>query len=68
MLDVKDVVRRVFVCSNSSPDIYTSQDLYDPVYQELNNGMLMNRFFICSNLFKVHEKYKSDFGNTVIFI
>ncbi|XP_066595018.1 uncharacterized protein pxb [Prorops nasuta] len=38
MLDVKDGGRGVFVCSSPGPDPYTSQDLYNPVYEELSNG------------------------------
>nr|XP_031825286.1 uncharacterized protein LOC116423807 isoform X2 [Nomia melanderi] len=38
MLDVKDTGRGVFVCSSPGPDPYTSQDLYNPVYEELSNG------------------------------
>lgn len=38
MLDVKDSNRGVFVCSSPGPDPYTSQDLYNPVYEELSNG------------------------------
>ncbi|XP_060826053.1 uncharacterized protein LOC132912565 [Bombus pascuorum] len=38
MLDVKDTNRGVFVCSSPGPDPYTSQDLYNPVYEELSNG------------------------------
>ncbi|KAK2578958.1 hypothetical protein KPH14_011162 [Odynerus spinipes] len=38
MLDVKEGGRGVFVCSSPGPDPYTSQDLYNPVYEELSNG------------------------------
>ncbi|XP_051166614.1 uncharacterized protein LOC127284934 isoform X2 [Leptopilina boulardi] len=38
MLDVKDGGRGVFVCSSPGPDPYSSQDLYNPVYEELSNG------------------------------
>ncbi|XP_015176541.1 PREDICTED: uncharacterized protein LOC107066435 isoform X2 [Polistes dominula] len=38
MLDVKESNRGVFVCSSPGPDPYTSQDLYNPVYEELSNG------------------------------
>ncbi|GAB1862723.1 hypothetical protein CAJAP_03802 [Camponotus japonicus] len=38
MLDVKESGRGVFVCSSPGPDPYTSQDLYNPVYEELSNG------------------------------
>ncbi|KAI4495455.1 hypothetical protein M0802_008669 [Mischocyttarus mexicanus] len=38
MLDVKEANRGVFVCSSPGPDPYTSQDLYNPVYEELSNG------------------------------
>ncbi|CAK9808769.1 hypothetical protein ANTPLA_LOCUS5906 [Anthophora plagiata] len=37
MLDVKDTGRGVFVCSSPGPEPYTSQDLYNPVYEELSN-------------------------------
>ena len=40
MLDVKEGGRGVFVCSSPGPDPYTSQDLYNPVYEELSNGKL----------------------------
>lgn len=38
MLDVKEGGRGVFVCSSPGADPYTSQDLYNPVYEELSNG------------------------------
>ncbi|XP_063985293.1 uncharacterized protein LOC135166696 [Diachasmimorpha longicaudata] len=38
MLDVKEGGRGLFVCSSPGPDPYISQDLYNPVYEELNNG------------------------------
>ncbi|XP_014481828.1 PREDICTED: uncharacterized protein LOC106748114 [Dinoponera quadriceps] len=38
MLDVKEGGRGVFVCSSPGPDPYISQDLYNPVYEELSNG------------------------------
>jgi hypothetical protein len=28
----------VFICPPPRPDPYTSQDLYNPVYEELSNG------------------------------
>ena len=33
----------VFICPPPRPDPYTSQDLYNPVYEELSNGKYIRR-------------------------
>lgn len=57
MLDVKEGGRGVFVCSSPGPDPYTSQDLYNPVYEELSNG----KFALTDHLTKITNLFRAKF-------